>query len=57
MDPTATLARIREALANHAENGLSDDETMELVECVEALDDWLSRGGFLPTQWQVPCTK
>lgn len=43
MDPNETLRRIRAAIRN--------DETGELAELVEALDDWLSGGGFLPSAW------
>lgn len=52
MDPTVTLAKIRELLAwPHALDGQSADE---LVDLVRALDEWITRGGFLPEQWPVP---
>jgi hypothetical protein len=48
MDPTATLKRIREI----CEQGNAID-LAELIDLVEALDQWMTRGGFLPTQWQT----
>jgi hypothetical protein len=46
MDPNATLAAIRELLASDT------PDVIELAELMEALDMWLSRGGFLPTDWE-----
>jgi putative heme degradation protein len=55
MDPDVTLHLIRETIlqmwvdrdpttkAAHAE---------EIVDHFEALDAWLSKGGFLPTDWK-----
>ncbi len=47
MDPNTTLARLRELAA------AADDveEAAELAEAFHALDEWLSRGGFLPADW------
>jgi hypothetical protein len=70
MDPNATLDRIRELVASINKNdGLDEDDfqsmASELAEYVEALDEWISKGGFLPTAWQrsinvvggrIPCT-
>ena len=44
MDPNEALNRIREELE------LSDNDV--LVEVFNALDNWLTRGGFLPTEWE-----
>jgi hypothetical protein len=41
MDPNAALALIRDT-------GSSPEERLEAF---EALDGWLSRGGFLPADW------
>lgn len=52
MDPNATLTEIRAIVAEH--NGrefMSDDTADRLTELVESLDEWLSRGGFLPSDW------
>lgn len=42
MDPNAVLAEIRAYV--------KDDES-PLAEAVIALDEWMSRGGFLPDAW------
>ena len=49
MDPNATLKRIRQIIAE-GDDG-SESLTEELPELVEALDEWLSKGGFLPLEW------
>lgn len=50
MDPNAALANLREAV--DAYNLDNDMDAMErVVEHFEALDDWLAKGGFLPTAW------
>lgn len=50
MDPNETLKRIRRLTASA---DLSDDELEELVTLVKALDDWISKGGFLPDAWRT----
>jgi len=53
MDPEKTLADAREAvaeiLANRAEHSYV---AIGLAESVEALDDWLTKGGFPPAAWR-----
>lgn len=44
MDPNATLAQIRECI--------DEADGPRAIELFEALDGWLSSGGFLPTDWQ-----
>lgn len=44
MDPNAALAEMREAYA--AEN------YERCAELADALDTWISRGGFLPRAWE-----
>jgi hypothetical protein len=55
MDPNETLAEIREILLNGGIGGRnlvkSYDNGNRLAELVEALDNWISRGGFLPDAW------
>lgn len=57
MDPDEALQQLREALsvAREAAEGDSNDAEIEawqeVGDCVEALDDWLSKGGFLPGGW------
>lgn len=59
MDPNTTLARIHELItdARHA-NTLEarHDAGLDLAEAVEDLDDWLSKGGFLPAAWNLSAT-
>jgi hypothetical protein len=63
MDPNAALKDLRAAIAE-VDNELSADEgaglldpfgekdhLRDLVESFQALDGWLSRGGFLPFDW------
>jgi hypothetical protein len=47
MDPNETLAAIRRELADPA-----GPDPGRLSDLVEALDGWLTRGGFPPTAWQ-----
>jgi hypothetical protein len=50
VDPTTTLHRIRELVKQaHADEGI--DDAHEFVDLIEALDEWLSQGGFPPTSW------
>lgn len=50
MDPNETLRRIRMYTAQPV---LLDDDGICLAELVTALDDWLTRGGFLPDGWRA----
>jgi hypothetical protein len=54
MDPNASLSRIRALVREHAaaesnehKAGIAD----ELVDLIDSLDQWLSRGGFKPKPW------
>lgn len=61
MDPDACLARIRELIRPDLDGWARDAETLakkvvelaELCEHVDALDTWLSSGGFPPAAWNV----
>lgn len=51
MDPNQVLESIRRVLGRYAE-GTEDGHTEEdLVVAARALDEWLSKGGFLPEAW------
>lgn len=57
MDIDAALSQARSALAairrgedSHGE--LMTDALADLVDAFEAIDDWLSKGGFLPSAWR-----
>lgn len=58
MDPNATLAEMIRAAAdvNRAQPGDSiegfQEAALRLAEHVEALNEWISRGGFLPDAWR-----
>lgn len=54
MDPNEALRLIREAIkrmqaASHADD--YTDAASDLADAVQALDEWLTRGGFLPEEW------
>lgn len=51
MDPNEALKKIRELLKIRR---LSREESAELQELVEGLDEWITKGGFLPSSWSVP---
>lgn len=58
MDPNAALAEIRRLIDNlkfqiEPDTGLVDlDDASELIDRFEGLDGWLSKGGFLPADWE-----
>lgn len=55
MDPDAALDVIRDCLriVHNPDTSPEDqhDYLQELAGRVEALDEWLTRGGFLPADW------
>lgn len=61
MDPNATLAALRalaDGVLNHTEDGENlTSVAVDLAEHFDALDEWLSRGGFLPAAWSRSITK
>lgn len=50
MDPDRTLERLR-SLARRIDD-LDQGDAIEAVEAFAALDDWIRRGGTLPSAWQ-----
>lgn len=52
MDPNVTLAAIRDLVTVSNERALTITESNELCERIEALDEWLSKGGFSPEPWR-----
>jgi len=46
MDPNVALANLRELCAE------PEEHPNEIAEQFEALDTWLSQGGFRPTAWE-----
>ena len=56
MDPDEALRRIRELVATDMRPWKARghwDEVEELRELFEALDEWLSHGGFPPADWTM----
>lgn len=56
MDPDQTLAELRDALKQWSRTPIGDPREPEIVARIAErfgyLDDWLTRGGFLPLDWQ-----
>lgn len=50
MDPDKALDQLREMVNTHRRAGEPSDSFMETF---EALDEWMSRGGYAPTAWNV----
>lgn len=50
MDPNAALERIRDLVGAVERHGRADDGR-ELAEVVRGLDEWITKGGFLPAEW------
>lgn len=51
MDPNANLAEQRRIVANMVDGHITDEDALRLAELVIALDEWISKGGFLPSAW------
>ena len=52
MDPNELLDTIRRLTTIYRNGGDWDEnETDALIEHIENLDDWITRYGFLPTEW------
>lgn len=52
MDPNATLKRIREFIESVTDGETPDPhEWYDFIDLVEGLDDWMSRGAFMPEDW------
>lgn len=55
MDPNKTLENIRAVIADMEQRHTVAEITMlhdELYWLIKDLDQWLTKGGFLPTDWQ-----
>lgn len=53
MDPNANLAELRALVkANADAEHVSDHDTARMIELVDAIDGWMSKGGFLPAAWE-----
>lgn len=53
MDPNIALDKLREYAAEClCEDTGATGEALQFAEAFETLDQWLSNGGFLPSEWQ-----
>ena len=55
MDPNIVLDDIfelAEQFHDYANPGILIDIATELIEAFNQLDDWLTKGGFLPARWE-----
>ena len=57
MDPSTCFETITKLSAKIQEGHSSSDLTEELLEHIDALKGWLSKGGFLPTAWKQSRSK
>lgn len=57
MDPNETLRLLREtATLVLTDSGKDRADSVRLAELAEALDGWISKGGFLPAAWARPAS-
>lgn len=56
MDPNANLKEILELAKWIEDNGnyVVREHASRLAELVLALNEWITKGGFLPSRWQKP---
>jgi hypothetical protein len=52
MDPNANLEEQRQIAGRFEKAQAVPGDGERLAELVDALDDWLCGGGFLPTAWE-----
>ena len=53
VDPNIALDKLREYAASCLQEATgATGEALQMAEAFEALDQWLSNGGFLPYEWQ-----
>ena len=64
MDPNANLEeqlRLARQFIERADRGRAErfhsGDTLRLAELVQALDEWIVKGGFLPARWQRPAPR
>lgn len=56
MDPNEALRVLREWAGNEDPADQPPTIDADAVDAFRALDQWLSRGGFLPSAWVRPAT-
>ena len=58
MDPNATLAELRRLIREYQYRSdmllrIDDEHADPIIERIGALDEWLTKGGFLPDAWKT----
>jgi hypothetical protein len=55
MDPNSTLEEIRRIIEDNFKSALPLDEdgSERLCDLINALDNWIVGGGFLPESWTI----
>jgi len=55
MDPNKALKTLKEIVnqVNNEEDNDVNDQLEDFVRHFDALDGWISNGGFLPKEWSV----
>lgn len=54
MDPEEALKRLRQLVKIHmGGDGLDAHEIDRMVTTFQGLDEWITKGGFLPADWQA----
>lgn len=57
MDPNETRHELtelgRQVLGGEVPHDMNEDTLYRMAELATQLDEWLSRGGFLPSDWDV----
>lgn len=54
MDPDVALKTIRECMSlacSTDDEEVKEEALTNMMDAVQALDEWLSKGGFLPGDW------
>lgn len=55
MDINANLAELRTLVSENIDREfVSDHDTARMMELFNGMDEWLSKGGFLPSAWFTP---
>lgn len=55
MAPDATLEELRLLMSDYDRHGLAvgQEAIDRMVELMTALDEWITKGGFLPADWRA----
>lgn len=53
MDPDDTLKEIRLIVARASYTEWAEADHARLVELIDGLDEWLTKGGFVPREWRL----